>query len=84
MYGMTRPTAENQLRLMSAEPDWLLVDRHLSGECTPEEQHAITAWIAADPSHAQLMEAMRRVWRGDGFELEVLRHLRRTRRVITR
>ena len=47
---------------MSAEPDWLLVDRHLSGECTPEEQQAIAAWMAADQSHALLMEAMRRVW----------------------
>jgi ferric-dicitrate binding protein FerR (iron transport regulator) len=62
MYGMTRPTPENQLRLMSAEPDWLLVDRHLSGECTADEQKAIDAWIAADPSHAQLIASMRRVW----------------------
>jgi len=47
---------------MSAEPDWLLVDRYLSGECTPEEQQAIDAWIAADPSHALLIASMRRVW----------------------
>ena len=47
---------------MSAEPDWVLVDRYLSGECTPEERQAIDAWIAADPSHAQLIASMRRVW----------------------
>jgi transmembrane sensor len=62
MYGMTRPTPANQLRLMSAEPDWVLVDRYLSGECTTEEQQAIDAWIAADASHAQLIASMRRVW----------------------
>ena len=62
MYGMTRPTPENQLRLMNVEPDWVLVDRYLSGESTPEEQQAIDAWIAADASHALLIASMRRVW----------------------
>jgi ferric-dicitrate binding protein FerR (iron transport regulator) len=62
MYGMTRPTPANQLRLMSAEPDWTLVDRYLGGECTADELSAIDAWIAADPSHALLIASMRRVW----------------------
>ncbi|HEV7705426.1 MAG TPA: FecR domain-containing protein, partial [Gemmatimonadaceae bacterium] len=47
---------------MSAEPDWVLVDRYLSGECTADEQQALDAWIAADPSHAQLIASMRLVW----------------------
>lgn len=47
---------------MSAEPDWILVDRYLSGECTPDEAKAIDAWIAMDPSHARLLESMRVVW----------------------
>jgi transmembrane sensor len=47
---------------MRAETDWSLVDRYLSGECTPEEAKAIDEWIAADSSHAQLIASMRLVW----------------------
>lgn len=47
---------------MSAEPDWMLIDRYLSGECAPDEAKAIDEWIAADPSHAKLLASMRLVW----------------------
>lgn len=47
---------------MGADPDWILVDRYLSGECTPDEAKAIDAWMAADASHASLLASMRRVW----------------------
>jgi len=47
---------------MSAEPDWSIVDRYLSGECTPDEAKAIDEWIAADPSHARMLASMRLVW----------------------
>ena len=47
---------------MSAEPDWTLVDRYLSGECTPDEAKAIESWVAADPSHGRLLASMRVVW----------------------
>ena len=47
---------------MGADPDWTLVDRYLSGECTPDETKAIDAWIAADSSHATLLASMRVVW----------------------
>ncbi len=47
---------------MGADPDWTLVDRYLSGECTADEAKAIDAWIATDASHASLLASMRRVW----------------------
>ena len=62
MYRMTHSTPSNQIRLMSAGPDWILVDRYLSGECTPDEAKAIDAWVVADPSHARLLASMRLVW----------------------
>jgi transmembrane sensor len=47
---------------MTADPDWMLLDRYLSGECTLDEATAIDAWVMADPSHARLLASMRRVW----------------------
>jgi transmembrane sensor len=47
---------------MSADPDWSLIDRYFSGECTPDEEKAIDEWLSVDPSHARLAASMRRVW----------------------
>jgi transmembrane sensor len=48
---------------MSAAPDWTLLDRYWSGECSAEDARAIERWAAADPSHAELLASMHRVWR---------------------
>ncbi|MBX6330760.1 MAG: FecR domain-containing protein, partial [Gemmatimonadaceae bacterium] len=48
---------------MSAAPDWTLLDRYWSGECSAEDARAIEQWAAADPSHAELLASMHRVWR---------------------
>jgi transmembrane sensor len=50
------------MRVMSAEPDWNLIDRYFKGECTPEEMKTVDEWLLADSSHAQLLASMRRVW----------------------
>jgi transmembrane sensor len=39
--------------------DASLLDRHLAGECTPEEEAAVRAWLAADPERGRLVAAMR-------------------------
>jgi len=39
--------------------DASVLDRHLAGECTPEEDAAVRAWLAADPERGRLVAAMR-------------------------
>ena len=39
--------------------DAALLDRHLAGECTPEEEAAVRAWLAADPGRERLVAALR-------------------------
>lgn len=55
-------TPSTRIRLVTTDPDWVLVDRYLSGECTPEEAQAIDQWVTADPSHGRLLASMRRIW----------------------
>lgn len=55
-------TPSTRIRLVTTDPDWVLVDRYFSGECTPEEARAIDQWTTADPSHNRLLASMRRIW----------------------
>ncbi len=47
---------------MSRQLNWDLLDRYLSGACTPEQAEEITRWAATDPAHARELEAVRRIW----------------------
>ena len=42
--------------------DWNALARYFAGECSPEEQKAIEAWLDADPARYRLMEELRRIW----------------------
>ena len=41
------------------EVPWLLLERHLSGACTPEEQATLDSWLAGDPTRQLFVERMR-------------------------
>jgi ferric-dicitrate binding protein FerR (iron transport regulator) len=38
---------------------WLLLERHFSGACTPEEQATLDSWLAGDPTRQLFVERMR-------------------------
>jgi len=40
--------------------DWDALARFISGECSPEEQRAVQAWLDARPERAELVAALRR------------------------
>lgn len=42
--------------------DWSLLDRYLSGRCTPEESAAMRQWATSDPSRARLLASVQRIW----------------------
>lgn len=42
--------------------EWSLLDRYLSGRCTPEESAAMRRWAARDPARARLLAAVQRIW----------------------
>ena len=44
---------------MSEPFDWHILDRHLAGESSPDEDAAVRAWLARDPRHAELLDAAR-------------------------
>ncbi len=71
MYGMDS-SPPSRFRLLTSDPDWVLVERYFSGESTPEERQAIDAWAMADPSHARLLAGMRTVWREAATPLPVV------------
>jgi ferric-dicitrate binding protein FerR (iron transport regulator) len=43
----------------SSNAPWPLLDRYLASECSPAEQAEVERWIAADPSHQQIVSALR-------------------------
>jgi transmembrane sensor len=59
---MTNTTPPHHLHALSGEPEWTLLDRYFSSECTPEEADAVARWIAADDSHAELIAFIRQIW----------------------
>jgi transmembrane sensor len=57
-----------EVRNIEAEAaDWLSLSR--SGQMAPADLHALEAWLAADPAHAQAYRSMQETWRLFG-ELE--------------
>ncbi len=63
---MTNSTPPHRLHALSGEPEWSLLDRYFSSECTPEEVDAVDRWIAADDSHVELIAFLRRIWEEGG------------------
>ena len=59
---MTNTTPPHELHALSGEPEWSLLDRYFSSECTTDEANTIDRWIAADVSHAELIALLRRIW----------------------
>lgn len=47
---------------MENQPNWALLARYVAGECSPEEEREIDAWLRADPSRNQLLDQVRRIW----------------------
>ena len=43
--------------------DWRIIDRHLAGASTPDDEAALAAWLAADPRNAALLEDARALGR---------------------
>ena len=39
--------------------DWRIIDRHLAGESSPDDDLALARWLADDPGHAQLLDHLR-------------------------
>src|SRR5205085_11572856 len=39
-------------------PDWRLLDAWLAGTATPEERAVVQQWMAADPRHPAMLEAL--------------------------
>ena len=44
---------------MTHDPDYLLLDRYIAGECTADERELVERWMRADPSRARLVDWMR-------------------------
>lgn len=42
--------------------DWSLLDRYLSGSCTPEESDVLHQWAASDLARAHLLASVKRIW----------------------
>ncbi|MBX6332612.1 MAG: FecR domain-containing protein [Gemmatimonadaceae bacterium] len=51
---------------MNHEPDWTLLGRYFSADCSRDEADLITQWAAADEANARLLTFMRRVWEEAG------------------
>jgi transmembrane sensor len=49
---------------MSDSFDWRIVDRHLAGDATSDDEAALRAWLASDPRNAELLSAARAAGRG--------------------
>lgn len=47
---------------MENQPNWALLARYVAGECSPEEEREVDAWLRADPSRNQLLDQVRRIW----------------------
>jgi transmembrane sensor len=69
---MTNSTPPHHLRALPGEPEWSLLDRYFSSECTPEEADAVARWIAVDGSHAELIDFLRRIWEEGGVVRPVI------------
>lgn len=48
---------------MSDDLDWRLLDRHLAGEASPDDELALRHWVAADPGRDGMLRALSSVVR---------------------
>jgi len=48
---------------MSDDLDWRLLDRHLAGEASPDDEVALQHWLAADPTRGRLLRVLTSVVR---------------------
>jgi transmembrane sensor len=44
---------------MSDTFDWRILDRHLAGDASPDDERALSAWLATDPRNADILNAAR-------------------------
>jgi len=51
---------------MSDSFDWRIIDRHLAGEASPDDEAALAAWLASDPRNATLLNDARALGRALG------------------
>jgi len=49
-----------------ADAPWALLARHLATEATASERADLRAWVAADPSHLQILTTVTRAWERAG------------------
>ncbi|RYY14064.1 MAG: hypothetical protein EOO36_14865, partial [Cytophagaceae bacterium] len=49
-----------------ADAPWALLARHLAHEATAGERADLRAWVAADPSHLQILTTVTRAWERAG------------------
>lgn len=63
---MTNARPPHHFHALSGEPEWSVLDRYFSSECTPDEADAVARWIAADDSHQELIAFLRRIWEEGG------------------
>jgi len=49
---------------MSDSFDWRIIDRHLAGDATADDEAALREWLASDPRNAELLSAARAASRG--------------------
>jgi hypothetical protein len=43
---------------MPDDLDWRLLDRHLAGEASPNDEVALQHWLAADPARGRVLRAL--------------------------
>jgi ferric-dicitrate binding protein FerR (iron transport regulator) len=55
---------------MTPTLDFALLDRYLAGECTPQEQTVVAAWLASHASAAELVDTLRRLDRDPAAVLQ--------------
>jgi len=48
---------------MADDFDWRLLDRHLAGEASPDDDVALQHWLAADPAREAMLRALTSVVR---------------------
>jgi len=47
---------------MNNQPNWSLLAKYLSGECTDNEKKAVEKWLEADKNNASLFNSFKSIW----------------------
>jgi hypothetical protein len=51
---------------MSDTPDWRVLDRHLAGESSLDDELTLVRWLAADPAREAMLRVLISVVRSSG------------------